>query len=79
MTSVLDGGDHGCGELLLELRTHIRGLPPGAVVRLIATDPAAPDDLPRWCRMTGHRYVGPCAHVDGRPAYDIETHQESPG
>ncbi|MFE1172612.1 sulfurtransferase TusA family protein [Streptomyces sp. NPDC058773] len=25
----------------------------------MATDPAAPLDLPAWCHMTGHHYLGP--------------------
>ncbi|WP_250563639.1 sulfurtransferase TusA family protein [Sphaerisporangium fuscum] len=26
---------------------------------LIASDPAAPIDLPAWCHLTGHTYLGP--------------------
>ena len=29
-------------------------LPAGAVLTVTATDPAAPEDLPAWCRLTGH-------------------------
>ena len=29
-------------------------LPPGAVIVVLATDPAAAADLPAWCRMLGH-------------------------
>ena len=32
-------------------------MPPGAVMEVIAHDPAAPEDLPAWCRLTGHRLV----------------------
>ncbi|URN04886.1 sulfurtransferase TusA family protein [Actinomadura madurae] len=56
---VIDGGDKSCVRLLLELRDHIAGLAPGTVIHLIATDPAAPIDLPAWCHLTGHTYVGP--------------------
>ena len=52
-----DAGDLGCGELVLELRTRLGGLRPGEVFRLIARDPGAPQDLPAWCRMTGHTLV----------------------
>ncbi|GAA2848693.1 hypothetical protein Acy02nite_01630 [Actinoplanes cyaneus] len=66
---VLDGGDRRCVVLLIELRKLIATLPPGSVVHLIATDPAAPLDLPAWCHLTGHEYLGP---VPGeRPAYAI--------
>ncbi len=66
---VLDGGDRRCVLLLIELRKVIATLPPGAVVHLIATDPAAPLDLPAWCHLTGHDYLGP---VPGeRPTYAV--------
>lgn len=49
-----DAGDLGCGELVLQLATRLRDLPPGAVLRLTARDRGAPEDIPAWCRMTGH-------------------------
>ncbi len=52
-----DAGMMGCGELILELRKRLNQLPPGAVLTLIARDPGVPEDLPAWCRMTGHRLV----------------------
>lgn len=52
-----DAGDMGCGELVLELRFRMDALAPGQVIRLRATDPGAPEDLPAWCRMTRHQLV----------------------
>jgi tRNA 2-thiouridine synthesizing protein A len=52
-----NAGDLGCGELVLELRGRMLELAPDAVLRLIATDPGAPADIPAWCRMTGHELV----------------------
>jgi tRNA 2-thiouridine synthesizing protein A len=52
-----DAGDLGCGELVLELRSRLQGLPAGTLVAVIARDPGAPADLPAWCRMTGHDLV----------------------
>ena len=49
-----DAGDMGCGELVLELRGRLGRLGPGQVLRLVALDPGAPEDVPAWCRMTGH-------------------------
>ena len=49
-----DAGDMGCGELVLALRIRLTGLPSGAVLAVRATDPAAPEDLPAWCGLTGH-------------------------
>ncbi|MFN8542997.1 MAG: sulfurtransferase TusA family protein [Candidatus Binatia bacterium] len=52
-----DAGDMGCGDLVLELRTRLSALAPGAALRIVARDPGAPEDLPAWCNMTGHRLV----------------------
>ncbi|MGR6914140.1 sulfurtransferase TusA family protein [[Actinomadura] parvosata] len=68
---VVDGGDKLCVQLLIELRAHVRAAGPGAVIHLIATDPAAPVDLPAWCHLTGHTYLGP---VEGaRPTYALRV------
>jgi tRNA 2-thiouridine synthesizing protein A len=48
----------GCGELVFELMRRMNALPPGAVLHLVALDPGAVEDLPAWCRMTGHGLVG---------------------
>ena len=68
---VVDGGDRGCGELLLVLAARSRTLAPGSMVRLLATDPAAPIDLPAWCHLTGHTYLGHGRDTDGRAYYDV--------
>lgn len=52
-----DAGAMACGELVLALRVRLNTLPPGAVLRVRATDPAAPEDLPAWCRLTRHALV----------------------
>jgi tRNA 2-thiouridine synthesizing protein A len=69
---VIDGGDRTCVSLLLELRTHIAKLPGGTLIHLIATDPAAPIDLPAWCHLTGHAYLGPIP-ATRRPTYAMRT------
>ena len=52
-----DAGGIGCGELILELRQRLGRIPAGAVLKLTASDPGVPEDLPSWCRMTGHRLI----------------------
>ncbi|NLT68429.1 MAG: sulfurtransferase TusA family protein [Acidobacteria bacterium] len=47
----------GCGDLVLELRTRMLSLKPGQVMRLVATNPGAEEDLPAWCRMTGNTLI----------------------
>ncbi|MFB7592423.1 sulfurtransferase TusA family protein [Streptomyces sp. NPDC056169] len=41
-----------CVTPLLRLRARIADAAAGTVVHVIATDPAAPLDLPAWCHMT---------------------------
>ena len=52
-----DAGDMACGDLVLELRIRLRGMKPRQVLRVTATDPGAREDIPAWCRLTGHRLL----------------------
>ena len=66
--SEFDGEETGCGILLFNLAMHFRGLAGGTRVLIIARDPAAPTEMPSWCRMTGHTIL------DSRhPYYLIEA------
>jgi len=49
-----DAGDLGCGELVLKLGQKLKGLEAGQVLKLKAKDPGALEDLPAWCKLTGH-------------------------
>ncbi len=49
-----NAGTIACGELILELRSRLGRLPTGAVLLLVSLDPAAPEDIPAWCRLTGN-------------------------
>lgn len=51
---VLDLGEQGCGQLLMELLLAIRPLTEGQTLLVTAYDPAAAGDIAAWCRMTGH-------------------------
>lgn len=66
-----DAGDMGCGELVMELRRRLAPLAPGALFELVTHDPGAPEDLPSWCRMTGHALV-----VAEHPIYMIQRRME---
>ncbi|SDM06991.1 sulfurtransferase TusA family protein [Streptomyces wuyuanensis] len=67
----VDGTGLLCVTLLLRLRKETDDAPPGTVVHVVATDPAAPLDLPAWCHMTGHHYLGPVSDPAGRPVYAV--------
>lgn len=53
-----NAGTMACGELVLELRGRLGRMPSGSVLLLTASDAAAPQDIPAWCRLTGHRLAG---------------------
>ncbi len=66
--AVLDLGHAGC-EVggTLQARRLIETLAAGQVLEIRSTDPAAADDVPAWCRLTGHEYLG----ADG-PRYFVK-------
>ncbi|GII04850.1 sulfurtransferase TusA family protein [Planobispora takensis] len=59
-------------QLLIELRRLTEALAPETMVHLITTDPAAPIDLPAWCHLTGHAYLGALPDT-GRPTYALRV------
>jgi len=58
-----------CPLPVLRLRKRIAGLPAGAVVRLLADDPAAAIDVPHFCAEQGHAFLGADA-LSETPARD---------
>jgi tRNA 2-thiouridine synthesizing protein A len=45
-------------------------------VDVVTDDPAAPLDLPAWCHLTGHHYLGPVGSEIGS-AYRIAVTAEA--
>jgi len=68
----VEGGERRCVEVLLLLARSIANQPPGILVHVSTDDPAAPLDLPAWCHLTGHEYLG---SVPGTPrrTYALRT------
>jgi tRNA 2-thiouridine synthesizing protein A len=60
-----------CPAPVIELARHIGDVEAGGLVAVVATDAAARVDVPAWCRMTGHEYVGEEAADDGAPRYVV--------
>jgi len=56
LEETFDAGHMGCGELVMVLRIRLKTMP-GKVMRVIALDPGAPEDLPAWCRMTRNELI----------------------
>jgi tRNA 2-thiouridine synthesizing protein A len=69
--ALLDVGDILCGELALLLRKRLKALEPGQVIKVVALDSAAPQDLPAWCEMTGH----PLLHMEP-PSFWIQRRED---
>ena len=47
-----------CPLPVIELAKNIRNVGVGEVVRVLADDPAAANDIPAWCRMKDQEYLG---------------------
>jgi tRNA 2-thiouridine synthesizing protein A len=58
MELVLDCLGLKCPLPIIRLAQRIGDVPVGGVVRVLADDPAAANDVPAWCRMKGQEYLG---------------------
>jgi tRNA 2-thiouridine synthesizing protein A len=64
---VIDCLGQRCPLPVIALAKRLPQVEVGTVVRVLADDPAAANDIPAWCRMRDQEYVGsPAAH-----AYDV--------
>ena len=59
-----------CPLPVLKARKHLLSLPPGAVLELLASDPAAVVDVPHFCAEAGHALIEK-REVDGHQSYLI--------
>lgn len=55
-----------CPLPVLKARKRLKPLPTGAILQLLADDPAAVIDVPHFCNETGHEFLG---------MSDAENHQ----
>ncbi|MGB0099683.1 MAG: sulfurtransferase TusA family protein [Nocardioides sp.] len=58
-----------CPLPVIELAKRYPEVPVGGVIAVASDDVAARTDVPAWCRMRGHEYVGEAAADDGVPRY----------
>ncbi|WP_255685202.1 sulfurtransferase TusA family protein [Micromonospora okii] len=65
---VLDCRGMRCPLPVIRLARRLPELPVGAVLRVLADDPAAAVDIPAWCRMRGQEFV---AATGEGPGYDV--------
>ncbi|MGL4173886.1 MAG: sulfurtransferase TusA family protein [Actinomycetota bacterium] len=47
-----------CPMPVLLLARAAKGQTTGTVIDVVVTDPAAEHDIPAWCRMRGHAWIG---------------------
>lgn len=56
---IFDGGDLDCGSgLVLLIRENMLQVPEQGILEMRSREPTVRDDLPPWCRMVGHEYLG---------------------
>jgi tRNA 2-thiouridine synthesizing protein A len=54
----VDSRGRRCPLPIIDLAKRMPSVAVGAVVRVLADDPAAANDIPAWCRMKGQEYLG---------------------
>jgi TusA-related sulfurtransferase len=70
---VFDAGAMGCADgLAQEFRRQIAGVPVGATLEVVVSDPAAKEDLPSLARLLGQRVASSQSHDDGRLTITVE-------
>jgi tRNA 2-thiouridine synthesizing protein A len=60
----LDARQLLCPLPVIRTQNRIASMAAGAVLEVLATDPGVLQDIPAWCRVHGHGYIG--AERDGR-------------
>jgi tRNA 2-thiouridine synthesizing protein A len=67
---LLDCTGQRCPLPVIALARHLATVEVGAVVTVLADDPAAAGDIPAWCRLRGQEFLG-SHEVNGTPAFDV--------
>jgi tRNA 2-thiouridine synthesizing protein A len=70
MTDILDCRGQRGPLPVIALARRLPELPVGGVLRVLADDPAAANDIPAWCRLRGQDYLGR-VDVDGAPGFEV--------
>lgn len=60
-----------CPLPVLKARKRLAGMSPGAVLRVLATDPAAVVDMPHFCTEAGHTLLS-ASQENGQQVYLIQ-------
>jgi tRNA 2-thiouridine synthesizing protein A len=57
ITQVVDARGLSCPMPIVKTAQACKGLPSGAAIELVATDPGSVKDVAAWCRATGNELV----------------------
>lgn len=68
---VVDARGLRCPVPVIRLARAARDAAPGAVLTVVATDPAAQHDVPAWARLRGHTVVASREEPDGALAITV--------
>jgi tRNA 2-thiouridine synthesizing protein A len=78
-TDEIDARGLLCPLPVLRARKRLLALPEGAVLRVLADDPAAVIDMPHFCAEAGHGFIGATEAEGGATAYLIRRGSRSAG
>ena len=67
---IVDSRGRRCPLPVIDLAKAVRDAAVGDVVTVLADDPAAATDIPAWCRLRGHEFVGAEEH-EGATGYVV--------
>ncbi|MAR91879.1 MAG: sulfurtransferase TusA family protein [Pseudomonadota bacterium] len=56
--NLLDARGLLCPMPVIKTQNAIRELAPGERLQVLATDPGVLHDIPAWCRVNGHKFIG---------------------
>ena len=57
ITQMIDARGLSCPMPIVKTAQAVKGIPSGAAVELVATDPGSIKDIAAWCRATGNELV----------------------
>jgi len=69
---ILDARRLLCPMPVIRVQEKVSGLSSGDVLEVWCTDPGARNDIPAWCRISGHRLVD-ISESDGELTLTIEV------
>lgn len=73
---ILDAKGLKCPLPVLKARKAMRALPPGGMLRVLATDPGAAKDFAHFCATTGHALLA-SSEADGLFTFDIRKSESA--